>query len=72
MDNKLVEYSKPEKWAHLKTRGLTELDLLVHGGFKGFALNTPSGHLTFEAITQRGADYYAAHPRRHIFDRVWF
>ena len=72
MKGKLIEYSTPEKQAHLKTHGLTELDLLVHGGFNAYAYNTPSGHLTLEEITRRGADYYAAHPQRHIFDRVWF
>jgi hypothetical protein len=71
MDTKLTEYSTPEKQAHLKTHGLAELDLLVHGGFNIYAYNTPSGHLTLEEIARRGADYYAAHPQRHIFDRVW-
>jgi hypothetical protein len=72
MNSKLGEYSTPEKQAHLKAHGLIELDLLLHGGFNCFAYNTSSGHLTLEDIAQYGADYYAAHPQRHIFDRVWF
>ena len=72
MDSKLGEYSTPDQQAHLKTHGLAELDLLVHGGFNFFAYNTSSGHLTLEDIARYGADHYAAHPQRHIFDRVWF
>jgi hypothetical protein len=72
VDVKLVEYSTPEKLAHLKNHGLTELDLLVHGGFNVYAYNTPTGHLTLEEIAQRGAEYYATRLLRHIFDRVWF
>ncbi len=72
VDGKLTEYSTHEKQTHLKSHSLAELDLLVHGGFNSFAYNTPSGPLTLEEIAQRGADYYAAHLHRHLFDRVWF
>jgi hypothetical protein len=72
LDSKLSEYSTPEKQAHLFGHGLTELDLLVHGGFNIYAYNTPAGHLSLDEIARRGADYYAAHPLRHVFNRVWF
>jgi hypothetical protein len=51
---------------------LAELYLLVHGGFNAYRYNTPSRPLSLEQIAQRGADFYAAHPQRHIFNRVWF
>jgi hypothetical protein len=72
LDSKLTDYSTLEKQAHLKTHGLTDLDLLVHGGFNIYAYNTPAGHLTLEEIARRGADYYATRAQRHVFDRVWF
>ena len=72
LDKKLSDYSTPEKQAHLKAHGLTELYLLVHGGFNAYAYNTPSGPLSLEEIAQRGAAFYAAHPQRQIFNRVWF
>lgn len=65
-------YSKPDKQAHFKGQGLTELNLLIHGGFNVYAYNTPSGHLSLEEIAQRGADHYAAHLQRYVFDHVWF
>src|ERR1700723_534086 len=72
MNRKLEEYATPEKRGHLNAQGLIELDLLVHGGFNFFAYNTSSGHLTLEDIAPHGADYYAVHPQRQVFDRVWF
>ena len=72
LDSKLGDYSAPEKQAHLKAHGLTEFNLLVHGGFNIYAYNTPSGHLSLEEIARRGADYYAAHRKRRVFNRVWF
>ena len=72
LDNKLSDYSSLEKQAHFKAHVLTELNLLVHGGFNNHAYNTPAGHLSLEEIAQRGADYYAAHAQRHLFNRVWF
>jgi hypothetical protein len=72
MNRKLEEYATPEKRGHLNARGLIELDLLAHGGFNFFAYNTSSGHLTFEDIARYGADYYAVHSQRQVFDRVWF
>jgi hypothetical protein len=72
LGNKLTAYSKPEKLAHLKSSNLKELDLLVHGGFNVYAYNTPAGHLNLEAISRHAADFYASHPLRPIFSRVWF
>lgn len=72
LDSKLTAYSEPEKQAHLKTHNLTELNLLVHGGFNIYAYNMPAGHLTLEEIARSGADFYATHPLRHIFSRAWF
>jgi hypothetical protein len=72
LNKKLSDYSTPEKQAHLKAYGLTELNLLVHGGFNIYAYNTSSGHLSLEEIARRGANYYAAHVHRWVFDHVWF
>jgi hypothetical protein len=72
LEKKLASYSTPEKQAHLNAQGLTELDLLVHGGFNVYRYNTPSGPLSLDHIALRGANFYAAHSQRHIFNRVWF
>jgi hypothetical protein len=72
LDKKLTLYSTPEKHAELNTLGLTELNLLVHGGINAYRYNTPAHPLSLEQIAWRGAEFYARHPQRHIFDRVWF
>ena len=72
INKKLSLYSTPEKQAQLNAHGLAELYLLVHGGFNAYRYNTPSGPLSLDQIAQRGADFYAAHPERQMFDRVWF
>ena len=72
LDKKLSDYSRPEKQAHLQAHGLTEFDLLVHGGFNAYAYNSPSGPLSLEDIARRGAVFYASHSQRQIFNRVWF
>jgi hypothetical protein len=72
LDGKLSDYSTPERQGHLKAHGLGELFLLVHGGFDAYAYNTPSAPLSLEEIAQRGGAFYAAHPQRQIFARVWF
>jgi hypothetical protein len=72
LDKKLGDYSTPERQAHLKAQALTDLYLLVHGGFNAYAYNTPSGPLSLKEIAERGAAFYAAHPKRLIFNRVWF
>ncbi len=72
LDKKLTLFSTPATETKLNAHGLTELYLLVHGGFNAFAYNTPSGPLFLEDIAQRGAAFYAAHAQRQIFNRVWF
>jgi len=72
LDKKLTLYSTPEKQEHLRTHGLAELALLVHGGINAYRYNTPGGPLSLERIAERGSAYYATHPQRHIFNRVWF
>jgi hypothetical protein len=72
LDRKLALYSTPEKQAHLRAYGLAELSLLVHGGINAYRYNTPGRPLSLEQIAERGSAYYAAHPQRHIFNRVWF
>lgn len=72
LDRKLSDYSKPDTQAHLMAHGLIELDLLIHGGFNIETYNTPAGHLSLEEIARQGADYYASHPLRAVFNRVWF
>ncbi len=72
LDKKLRLYSRADKQAQLNAHGLTELYLLVHGGFSAYRYNTPSGPLTLDHIARRGASFYAADPQRTIFNRVWF
>jgi len=38
----------------------------------GYRYNTPGHPLTLEQIVSRGVEFYARHPERHIFNRVWF
>ena len=72
LDSKMTAYSASGRQAHLSAQQFGELDLLVHGGSNIAIYNAPAGHLTLPEITRRGAAYYAAHPLRHIFGRVWF
>jgi hypothetical protein len=72
LDKKLALYSTLEKQAHLKAQGLAELDLLVHGGFNVYRYNAPSGPFSLDQIAQRGSTFFATHPERRIFHRVWF
>jgi hypothetical protein len=72
LDKKLIDYAAAEKQCHLNSHGLTELGLLVHGGFNVFAYNTPSGLLSLEDIARRAPAHYAAHPQCTVFDCVWF
>jgi hypothetical protein len=72
LDSKLSDYSTAEQQAHLKMHNLTELSLLVHGGFNIYAYNTPSGHISLDQIARHGAAYYSSHALCHIFNRVWF
>jgi hypothetical protein len=72
LDCKVCNYSTTEKQGHLKSQALSSLNLLVHGGFNIYAYNTPAGHLTLQEIARRGADYYASHAFRDVFNGVWF
>lgn len=72
LGKKVALYSTPEKQEHLSSLGLSELVLLVHGGFNAYRYNTPSGPLSLDYIARQGANFYAAHPQRQIFNRVWF
>jgi len=71
LDRKLTLYSTPKKRAQLKAHGLAELDLLVHGGFNAYRYNAPSGPLSLDHIARLGASFYATHPQRQTFNRVW-
>jgi hypothetical protein len=72
LDAKIGNYLQPEKQLHLTAHRLDEFCLLVHGGFNAFAYNTPSGPLSTVDIARLGSAFYAAHPDRGIFNRVWF
>jgi len=72
LDKKLTLYSTPEKQVQLQALGLAELSLLVHGGINAYRYNTPGHPLTLGQIASRGAEFYARHPERRIFNRVWF
>jgi hypothetical protein len=69
---KIELYREPGRRAHLESKRLARLELLVHGDWKLFAHNTPRGALEFPEIAQAGATFYASQaPSRRIFDRVW-
>ena len=72
LDAKIDNYLQPEKQQHLAAHRLDEFCLLVHGGFNAFAYNTPSGPLSLIDIAKLSSAFYAAHPHRTIFNRVWF
>jgi hypothetical protein len=72
LDAKMENYFQPEKQRHLAAHGLDEFCLLVHGGFNAFAYNTPAGPLSLDDIAKLASAFYAAHPQREIFRRVWF
>jgi hypothetical protein len=72
LDNKMTAYSISDRQANLSAQHFGELDLLVHGGSNVAIYNAPAGHLTLPEIAQRGAAYYAVHPLRNTFGRVWF
>jgi hypothetical protein len=71
LHSKLTAYSKPERQAHLESQNLAELNLLVHGGFNGFAYNAPFAPLNLEEVAQRAAAFHKDHPDRERFNRVW-
>jgi hypothetical protein len=72
LGKKVALYSSPDKQAHLGSLGLSELALLVHGGFNAYRYNTPNAPLSLDDIARRGANFLAIHPQRQIFNRVWF
>jgi hypothetical protein len=72
LEDKLVKFAKPERQARLAKHDLVEHYLLVHGGWNAYTNNTPHHPLTLGEIAKRGAEFYAAHPQRALFNRVWF
>ncbi len=72
IDKKLRLYSTAASQQRLKAHNLASLDLLVHGGFNAFAYNTPTGPYSLEDLSRFAAQYFASHPRRSIFNHVWF
>jgi hypothetical protein len=71
LEDKLDKFAKPEWGARLAKHGLAEHQLLIHSGWNAYRSNTPRHPLTLEQIASRGAEFYAAHPQRFLFDRVW-
>ena len=71
LTGKLLDYSSIEKQAHLRSHNLSNLFLLVHGGFNVFFYNTPSGP-SLQEIAAASAAFYEQHSLRQIFSEVWF
>jgi len=72
LDDKLLKFDRPEWRARLAKHNLAEHHLLIHGGWNVYKNNTPHHPLTLEQIAVRAADFYATHPNRDLFHRVWF
>jgi hypothetical protein len=72
LEDKLVKFAKPERQAQLAKHNLMENYLLIHGGWNAYKSNTPHRPVTLDEIASRGAEFYAAHPQRGLFNRVWF
>jgi hypothetical protein len=72
LDDKLLKFDRPEWRVRLAKHKLVEHHLLIHGGWNVYKNNTPHHPLTLEQIATRAADFYAAHPKRDLFDRVSF
>jgi len=72
LEDKLVKFARPEWQARIAQHNLSEHHLLIHGGWNFYKNNTPHSPLTLERIAARGAEFYAAHPQKELFDRVWF
>jgi hypothetical protein len=72
LDDKLLKFDRPEWRTRLAKHNLAEHYLLIHGGWNVYKNNTPHHPLTLEQIAARAADFYATHPNRDLFDRVWF
>lgn len=72
LEDKLSKFAKPQWQLRLALHDLLEHYLLIHGGWNAHRNNTPHSPLTLQQVARRGAEFYAAHPRRGLFDRVWF
>jgi hypothetical protein len=72
LQDKLGKFAKPERQAKLTKHGIVENYLLIHGGWNAYVNNSPHHPLTLDEIAKRGAEFYAAHPERNLFSRVWF
>jgi hypothetical protein len=70
--DKLAKFAKPERQAKVAAHNLVEHYLLIHGGWNTYTKNTPHYPLTRSEISRQGAAFYASHPQRKLFDRVWF
>jgi hypothetical protein len=72
LQDKLVKFAKPDRQAKLAKHNIVETYLLIHGGWNAYVSNSPHHPLTLDEIAERGAAFYAAHPQRNLFNRVWF
>jgi hypothetical protein len=72
LEDKLIKFSRPEWQARLSKHNLSEHYLLIHGGWNAYKSNTPHHPMTLEQIALRGAEFYAAHQQRSLFNGVWF
>jgi hypothetical protein len=72
LQDKLTKFAKPDRQAKLAKHRIVETYLLIHGGWNAYVSNSPHHPLTLDEIAKRGAQFYAAHPQRNLFNRVWF
>jgi len=72
LQDKLAKFAKPDRQAKLAKHKIVENYLLIHGGWNSYVSNSPHHPLTLDEIAKRGAEFYATHPQRNLFNRVWF
>jgi hypothetical protein len=72
LQDKLVKFARPDRQAKLAKHKIVETYLLIHGGWNAYVSNSPHHPLTLDEIAKRGAAFYATHPQRNLFNRVWF
>jgi hypothetical protein len=72
LQDKLTKFAKPDRQGKLAKHKIVETYLLIHGGWNAYVSNSPHHPLTLDEIAKRGAEFYAAHPKRNLFNRVWF
>jgi hypothetical protein len=72
LQDKLAKFAKPDRQAKLAKHKIVETYLLIHGGWNAYVSNSPHHPLTLDEIAKRGAAFYADHPQRNLFNRVWF